>query len=125
MPSRPPPVKPTPGTARITVYFNSPISAGSITVTLNDVVLRDIPFDFSKKSVLGIKRGGGTGVAKRVLLVSSGQQHIGVQLHDSRRGVIASADFHRNLPPGTDWTLRVDMPSRDADVNIYLVKTSR
>jgi hypothetical protein len=123
-PSRPPPVKPTPGTARITVYFNSPISAGTVTVTLNDVVLGNILFDFSKKSVLGIKRGG-TGVAKRVLLAPSGQQHIGVQLHDSRRGIIATKDFHPKLPPGTDWTLRIDMPAPDADVNIYLVKTSR
>jgi serine/threonine protein kinase len=123
-PSRPPQVKPTPGTARITVYFNSPISAGSITVTLNDVVVGNIPFDFSKKNVLGIKRKS-TGVAKRVLLSPSGQQHIGVQLHDARRGLIASKDFHLNFPPGTDWTLRIDMPSPDAKPNIYLVKTSR
>jgi serine/threonine protein kinase len=124
IPSRPAPVKPTPGTARITVYFNSPISAGQITVTLNDAVLANIPFDFSKKSVLGIKRRG-TGVAKRVLLAPSGQQRIGVELNDAQRGVIGSATFHPTFPAGTDWTLRIDMPTPDADVNIYLVKTSR
>jgi predicted Ser/Thr protein kinase len=117
-------VQPTPGTARITVFFNSPVSTGEITVTLNDAVLANIPFDFSKKSLLGIKRQG-TGDVKRVMLAPSGEHRIGIQLRDARRGLVGSANFQRRLPAGTDWTLRVDMPSAEADANFYMVKTSR
>jgi hypothetical protein len=116
--------KPTPGTARITVHFNSPISEGDITVTRNDAVLDHIPFEFSRKNMLGIKRRG-TGVVKRVLLTPSGQQTIGVQLRGERRGLIGSRSFRVVLSPGSDWTLRVDLPAADADANFFLVETSR
>jgi serine/threonine protein kinase len=116
--------KPTPGTARITVSFNSPISRGDITVTRNDAVLDNIPFDFSKKNVLGIKRRG-TGAVKRVLLTPSGRQTIGVQLREERRGLVGARSFQVMLSPGSDWTLRIDLPAADADANFFLVEKSR
>ena len=120
----PPPARPTPGTARITVSFNSPINAGTITVTLNDAVLSNVPFDFTRKGFLGMRRRG-TGSLKRVLLAPSGRQNIGVQLRDADRGLVGSASFQRNLDAGTDWTLRVDLPAPDAEASFYLVQTSR
>jgi serine/threonine protein kinase len=121
---RPPPAQPTPGVARITVFFNSPISTGDVTVTVDDSVLATIPFDFSRKSMLGIKRKG-TGLVKRVLLTPSGRQTVGIQLRESQRGLMGSASFQRDLSAGTDWTLRVDLPGPEAEPNFYLVKTSR
>jgi len=116
--------RPTPGTARITVFFNSPVSKGDITVTRNDAVLDHIPFDFSHKNVLGIKRRG-TGVVKRVLLTPSGRQTIGIQLREERRGLVGAKSFRGTLKPGGDYTLRIDLPSAEADANFFLVETSR
>jgi serine/threonine protein kinase len=116
--------RPTPGTARITVFFNSPLNAGVLTVTLNDTVLAEIPFDFTRSGFMGIRRRG-TGTVKRVLVAPSGQQRIGIQLRDPRRGLVGSASFQRNLGAGSDWTLRVDQPAADAEAGFYLVETSR
>jgi len=119
-----PPTQPTPGTARITVSFNSPLNAGLLTVTLNDTVLAEIPFDFTTAGFMGIRRRG-TGTVKRVLVAPSGQQRIGIQLRDPRRGLVGSASFQRGLQAGSDWTLRVDLPAADGQVSFYLVETSR
>jgi hypothetical protein len=119
-----PAARPTPGTARITVTFNSPLNAGVLTVTLNDTVLAEIPFDFTTSGFMGIRRRG-TGTVKRVLVAPSGQQRIGIQLRDPRRGLIGSASFQRGLGAGSDWTLRVDLPAAEADASFYLVETSR
>ncbi len=119
-----PPAQPTPGTARITVVFNSPLNAGVLTVTLNDTVLAEIPFDFTSAGFMGIRRRG-TGTVKRVLVAPSGQQRVGIQLRDPRRGLIGSGSFQRGLGAGSDWTLRVDLPAADAAVSFYLVETTR
>ncbi len=116
--------QPTPGTARITVFFNSPLNAGVLTVTLNDTVLAEIPFDFTTSGFMGIRRRG-TGTVKRVLVAPSGQQRIGIQLRDPRRGLVGSASFQRSLGAGSDWTLRVDLPTAEAQASFYLVETSR
>jgi serine/threonine protein kinase len=119
-----PAARPTPGTARITVSFNSPLNAGVLTVTLNDTVLAEIPFDFTKAGFMGIQRRG-TGTVKRVLVAPSGEQRIGIQLRDPRRGLIGSASFQRSLRAGSDWTLRVDLPAAEAEASFYLVETRR
>ncbi len=74
--------------------------------------------------MLGIKRRG-TGVVKRVLLTPSGRQTIGVQLREERRGLIGARSFQVVLAPGSDWTLKVDLPGKDADANFFLVETRR
>jgi serine/threonine protein kinase len=119
-----PAAQPTPGTARITVTFNSPLNAGVLTVTLNDNVLAEIPFDFTTSGFMGFRRRG-TGTVKRVLVAPSGQQRVGIQLRDPRRGLIGSASFQRSLGAGSVWTLRVDLPAPEADASFYLVETSR
>jgi hypothetical protein len=119
-----PVAQPTPGTARITVTFNSPLNAGVLTVTLNDTVLAEIPFDFTTSGFMGFRRRS-TGTVKRVLVAPSGQQRIGIQLRDPQRGLIGSASFQRSLGAGSDWTLRVDLPAAKADASFYLVEKSR
>ncbi len=115
---------PTPGTSRVTVFFNSPITTGNVTVTRNDAVLAEIPFDFTAKGFLGIKRHG-TGVVKRVLMTASGRQTIGVQLRNAERGLTGAATFERTLGAGSDWTLRIDLPRPGAEPSFYLVETRR
>jgi hypothetical protein len=106
------------------VFFNCPLNSGVITVTRNDAVLADIPFDFTSKGFLGIRRRG-SGVVKRVLLTPSGEQTIGVQLRDSERGLLGAQSFKRRLVAGSEWTLRLDLPSAGANAGFFLVETSR
>ncbi len=112
---------PTPGSARITVSFSSPIPNGMIIVTLDGSTLAKIPFEFDSKGFLGFRKKGG-GLVKKVLLAPSGRHTIVASLRDGDGTVIGSASFERQLLTGTDWTLRFDLPAKDAQANIYLVK---
>ena len=112
---------PTPGNARITVSFSSPIQNGMIVVTLDGSTLAEIPFEFDTKGFLGCRKKG-SGLVKKVLLAPSGRHTIGATLSDGAGAVIGSASFERQLLTGTDWTLRFDLPAKDARANVYLVK---
>ena len=115
--------RPTPGVARITVFFSSPINAGSILVTLDGETLDKIPFDFTRSGFLGLKRRG-SGQVRRVLLAPSGEHVVTVQLSDAERGLIGSKLFHVDLKAGSDWTLRADLPEGTETAAFYLVKAS-
>ncbi len=117
-PQRP---QPTPGTARITVTFNSPIPAGAIAVTVDGSIIAEIPFDFGTKGFLGLGSRG-SGSIKKVLLAPSGRRSIGATLRDAEGAELGSATFDRDLPAGSDWTLRFDQPSKKSPAAIYLVK---
>ena len=117
-PNRP---QPTPGTARITVIFNSPIPAGVIAVTIDGSTIAEIPFDFGTKGFLGLGSRG-SGSVKKVLLAPSGRRTVGATLRDAEGAVLGSASFERDLRTGSDWTLRFDQPSKKSRAEIYLVK---
>ena len=115
---------PKAGIARITLVFDSPLSEGTVTVTLNGESLAEVPFDFSSTGFLGLRKKG-RGTVRRVVLTPSGEHRIGVELRDLKRGVLGTASFVRSLPPDSDWTLRVDLPSAKAEPNFFLVKPAR
>ncbi len=124
-PARPPPRAPAKsGVSRITVTFDSPISEGSIAVTLDGELLADVPFDFATDAFLGIKKKG-RGTVRRVILTPSGSHTVGVALEAGRRGVLGSSEFVRELEPDSEWTLRVDLPGEKAQPNFFLVKSAR
>ncbi len=118
------PVAPKSGVARITVSFDSMISEGSVAVTFDGESLADVPFDFSNGAFLGFKKKG-RGTVRRVILTPSGNHTIGVELRDSRRGVLGSSKFVRLLEPESEWTLRIDLPGEKAQPNFFLVKSAR
>ncbi len=113
---------PTPGTARLTVYFNSPINAGTITVTLGGETLGVIPFDFTTKGFLGRKKKG-SGLVKRVFLVPSGRRTLGVQVVGSEEGPLGYKSFQKTFPNGSNWTLRIDMPNANSRPQFFLVRS--
>jgi serine/threonine-protein kinase len=119
-----PPVPPVAGNARLTVYYNSPINAGAITVAVDGETLAEILFDHTKKGFLGLKVEG-EGMVKRVLVAPAGQRTVVVTLSDRKRGVIGSRTFNENLPADSGWTLKIDQPGAAAEPTFYLVKTSR
>jgi hypothetical protein len=112
------------GVARITLTFNSPISVGSVSVTLDGELLADVPFDFTDTGFLGFKRKG-KGQVRRVILTPAGQHTIGVQLLGRDRRVLGSRSFSEALSPESRWSLRVDLPREDAEPNFFLVQSAR
>jgi serine/threonine protein kinase len=116
-------IRPTPGTARIAVSFESPIPAGVITVTLDGSVLAEVPFNFTAKGFLGIRRRG-SGSISREVLAPSGRHSVGATLHDEDGVLLGSATFDRDLTADSRWTLRINMPSKNAKTTIFLVKAS-
>ena len=120
----PEPATPKSGVARITVFFDSVISQGSVAVTFDGESLADVPFDFSSSAFLGFKKKG-RGTVRRVILTPSGNHTIGVTLRDERRGVLGSSEFVRLLEPDSEWTLRIDLPGEKAQPNFFLVKSAR
>jgi len=124
-PAQPPPRVPVKsGVSRITVTFDSPISEGSIAVTLDGESLADVPFDFSREAFLGFKKKG-RGTVRRVILTPSGSHTIGVELRESKRGVLGSSEFVRDLEPDSAWTLRIDLPGEKAQPNFFFVKPAQ
>jgi serine/threonine-protein kinase len=114
----------TSGIARITLHFDSPISSGTVAVSLNGEALAEVPFDFSTAGFLGLRKKG-RGAVRRVLLTPAGEHRIGVELLHPTRGVLGSASFIRGLDPDSDWTLRVDLPSERAEPSFFLVQRAR
>ena len=115
---------PTPGLARITLNFNSPINSGVFVVTIDGEVLTEVPFDFTRKALLGIKRKG-TGTVKKALIAPSGKRTIGIQLTSADLATAATAEFTENLAPGSQWSLRVDQPTATGKPSFFLVRSDR
>lgn len=116
--------RPRTGTARLTVYFNSPLNAGTLSVRADGNTLADIDFDFTRRGFLGVRRSG-TGQVQRVLVVPAGHHRITADLAGAEHGALGSAAFTRDLEAGSDWTLRVDLPRGASRAEFYLVQANR
>ena len=113
---------PTPGLVRINLRFDSPLNSGHLTVTLDGESLEEIPFDFSKKGMLGIKRKG-TGTLRRTLIAPSGRHTVGIRLSSEQLASPAEASFKENLVAGSQWSLRTDLPSAKARPSFFLIRS--
>jgi tRNA A-37 threonylcarbamoyl transferase component Bud32 len=119
-----PAVRPKPGTARITVYYDCPVNAGLVTVAVDGVTIGEIPFDHTKKGFLGLKTEG-RGIIKRVLLAPSGKRTLVVTISDQKRGVLTSKTLEPTLPKDSEWTLKIDQPKKASVPSFRLVRTHR
>jgi predicted Ser/Thr protein kinase/tetratricopeptide (TPR) repeat protein len=117
---------PTPasGIARVTLSFDSPISSGVVTITLDGESLAEVPFDFSSKGFLGFKRKG-RGTVRRDILTPSGTHEVGVQLFNEERNLLGTKSFKKTLAPDSRWTLRIDLPTARAEPGFFLVQSAQ
>ncbi len=114
----------TPGFSRVTVFFNSPLNAGTVLVTMDGQTLSQIPFDFTKKGFLGIKKKG-SGQVRQTTVIPSGRHTLGVQLSDAERGPLGFSSFTEDFPAGSTWTLRIDLPDARSEPAFFLVRANR
>jgi len=110
---------PTPGLVRIHLRFDSPLNSGHLTVMLDGESLEEVPFDFSRKGLLGIKRKG-TGAVKRTLIAPSGRHTITIRLSSPQLNAPAESSFNENLLAGSQWSLKTDLPSEKSTPSFSL-----
>ncbi len=116
--------RPTPGNARVTVYYPCPINAGAVTVAVDGATVAEIPFDFTERGFLGFKTEG-SGTVKRVFLVPSGARDVEVSVREKKRGLIGSQSFSANLAAGSDWSLRINQAKPAHAPAFFFVRSSR
>ncbi len=109
--------------ARLTLYFNSPLNAGTMIVSVDGASLGRVPFDFTRKGFLGLKKKG-AGQVKQTFTVPAGSHSIDIELVAGEQGPVGSASFTRNMPSGSAWTLRVDMPGAGDHPSFFLVRAA-
>jgi predicted Ser/Thr protein kinase/tetratricopeptide (TPR) repeat protein len=105
-------VAPTPtavvGEARLELYFNSPVSVGSIVLKLDDEALADKPFDFRSKGFLGIRRKG-TGVIEDAYSVKSGDHRLFIRLADGEGALLGEQTLPVSFSAAGRYVLKVEM----------------
>jgi tetratricopeptide (TPR) repeat protein len=105
-------VAPTPtaatGEARLELYFNSPVSVGSIVLKLDDEALADKPFDFRSKGFLGLRRKG-TGVIEDAYSVKSGDHRLLVRLADGDGALLGEQTLPVSFAAAGRYVLKVEM----------------
>jgi predicted Ser/Thr protein kinase len=102
----PRPIDSTP--ASIGVYFNSPMSAGTIEVDVDGASLGKLPFNFSKKVFLGLRKKG-TGVVEGDYQLPPGEHKLTVRLLDDDAHLLGEETFSVGFRAKVRYTLRIDM----------------
>jgi predicted Ser/Thr protein kinase/tetratricopeptide (TPR) repeat protein len=108
----PTPVAPV-GNARLELYFNSPLSLGSIVLKLDGQELADKPFDFRTKGFLGIKRKG-SGVIEDAYKVRAGDHRLLVRLLDGEGTLLGEQTLPASFAGGGRYVLKIEMDAEQA-----------
>jgi eukaryotic-like serine/threonine-protein kinase len=99
-----------PATATIDVYFNSPLNNGSVELELDGRSLGKLPFDFSKRGFLGLKKKG-TGEVEGSFDVPAGNHRLVVRLKGENDRLLGEEAFAYPLAGGARYTLKIEMES--------------
>jgi eukaryotic-like serine/threonine-protein kinase len=99
---------PMPGQARLELYFNCPVSEGSLELEIDGQPLAQKPFNFTTRGVLGLKKKG-AGVIQDAFTVESGARRITVRLRDQAGKLRGEETLPVLLAAGARWVLKIEM----------------
>lgn len=99
---------PVGGSARLELYFNSPLSNGEFELELDGALLGRKAFDFGSKGFLGIRKRG-TGIVEDAFPVNAGGHKLLVRLKGERGEVLGEQVFTVQFAAGGRYVLRVEM----------------
>ncbi|MGE5234892.1 MAG: serine/threonine protein kinase [Acidobacteriota bacterium] len=105
----PAPVAAALGPARLELYFNSPLSAGSVEIKLDGQLLASKAFNFYTKGFLGMGRKKGSGIVEDAYAVPSGPHRLSVQLRGDEEGQLWEQQIPVTLPPNGQAQLKIEM----------------
>jgi predicted Ser/Thr protein kinase len=101
------------GNARLELYFNSPLSVGSLVLKLDGQELADKPFDFRTRGFLGIKKKG-TGIIEDAYRVAAGSHRLLVRLVDGEGSLVGEQTLPATFAGGGRYALKVEMDGEHA-----------
>lgn len=107
---------PTPeavGTAKLDIYFNSPIAVGTVVVRLDDQPLANKPFDFRTRGFLGMWKNS-SGEFRDSVSVPSGRHTLAVRLLDGKGSVLGEQSLPAQFAIDGRYSIRIDMDSQQA-----------
>ncbi|MEW6335770.1 MAG: serine/threonine-protein kinase [Acidobacteriota bacterium] len=96
------------GPARLEVYFNSPLPAGSVEVDVDGARVHDKAFNFYQKGFLGTKKKG-SGIVQDSLSVESGARSLTVRLHGDEAGQLWEQQIPVNFTAAGRYMLKIEM----------------
>jgi eukaryotic-like serine/threonine-protein kinase len=114
---------PVPGQAKLELYFNCPLSAGSIEIELDGERLAMKPFDFSTRGIFGLKKKG-SGVIQDAFTVQSGNARLTVRLREENGTLRAEETLPVSFVAGTRAILKIEMAS-EKDVPHFTITTAK
>ena len=98
-----------PADTRLELYFNSPMSTGSVELDLDGQALARKTFDFSTRGFLGIRRRG-TGIVEDSVVVPTGEHILTVRLRDEDGNLKGEQQIHASFGAGARSVLKIEMP---------------
>ena len=103
------PAAPVPADTRLELYFNSPMSTGSVELDLDGQALARKTFDFSTRGFLGIRRRG-TGIVEDSVVVPTGAHLLTVRLRDEDGNLKGEQQIHASFVADARSVLKIEMP---------------
>jgi len=118
---------PTPAPARaevpvkatVEVYFNSPVSTGRLELELGGEAVGRLPFDFTQKGFLGLKKKG-SGVVTNDYTVDPRRGRLTVRLVDGQGRLLGEETFPGQLAAGGRYLVKVEMEGEGTTPRFYL-----
>lgn len=107
-PATPVPTAAPVGRARLEVYFNSPLSAGTVELEVDGTALAVKSFDFSERGFLGTRRRR-TGVFQDAFSISSAARAITVRLRNEEGMVVGEQTLSPAMAAEGRYVLKIDM----------------
>jgi hypothetical protein len=108
MPEGAPAPTAVPGQARLELYFNCPISEGSVELEVDGERLAEKPFNFTTRGMLGLKKKG-AGVIQDAFTIESGARRITVRLREGDGRLRGEEILPATFAAGSRWTLKIEM----------------
>jgi serine/threonine-protein kinase len=114
---------PVPGEARLELYFNCPLSAGSVELEVNGERLAMKPFDFSTRGIFGLKRKG-AGIIQDAYTVQAGNSRLTVRLREENGTLRAEETLPTTFVAGSRAVLKIEMAG-ERDVPRFTLTTAK
>lgn len=102
-----------PADTRLELYFNSPMSSGTVELDLDGQALARKSFDFTTRGFLGIRRRG-TGIVEDSVVVPTGAHVLTVRLRDEDGKLKGEQQIRADFAAGARFVLKIDMPDERA-----------
>jgi S1-C subfamily serine protease len=97
----------------LTVKFESPITSGKVSLSLDDTPFQELPFSF--------KRREGGGSVREQLEIAAGRHSLKASLYNGKGSLLGERSFSEYFDPQTVWTLRINLAREDGVPGFFLV----